>query len=752
MQEFGRLFLGGAFAHKPKIAYSNTYTKKIVHIKPREYSMKRLSLLLGVLLAPLQALQSTPAIPTKDLIIILDYGQSEEQLRTGSSPTIHGHQIEGLAKLGAMTSTLLPALYQQTAPILVSRSMLHSILKRKEIFHDCLTKDIAELSRKYDRQTITQAPSLGLFKQHCVYAQKMYKTIQQELSEICKQGNTTENTAMKTLATKHPYLESSAPRSLHVYSGEKRSMNEGLHKELQAYALCYYAPLSPEHFIMKEVSQELILLLPKKSALKDSYDYKESTALTPLEKLIGIEVNHLKDIKDIQYLLQKTPITYGIPLSDNLRHLLIPKKEGSTHVWAVYITGHGLPSYPERRRIEHLKQLKCFYDQQIAATIARKPQEKSALALRHRLIQEELAKTELILAHLPTTHERIICSVTVDEFKNVLSFLNTELSTSILLYTSCYGGGEHLVAPYQGNTKVLNFDCISGSLSDTVSFQTTPMLLLPPYKSSKVSTKTMIEGINQDSIDIQRKCLAPYSSIHFDEFFKKVREPKRDAFTLIHCLHPYTEQGKIMADSLENIALERPAGATSFTVVSKGNSVAHASSQEFGTAVDVALLTERRYGQVRLVQNVPSFVSLTAGPAYHVIDALEAPDQTLVQLVKSFLELPTLSTPKVFWVKKLTCKKETPPPFFLPFEFFKPLIRGKESSVTVLHDVVIARNIPTTDALKHEASISVYFSDTQGSTWYMPIKKSWRTAAKTTRALAHAELHTLFPGLREATL
>ena len=138
---------------------------------------------------------------------------------------------------------------------------------------------------------------------------------------------------------------------------------------------------------------------------------------------------------------------------------------------------------------------------------------------------------------------------------------------------------------------------------------------------------------------------------------------------------------------------------------------------------------------MNLLQKLPSFVSLTAGPAYHVIDALEAPDQSLGQLIMSFLELPTLSTPKVFWIKKMTCKKETPPPFFLPLEFFKPLLRGRESSVNVLHDVIITRNIPTTDALKHEASINVYFSDTHNNTWYIPIKKSWRTASKTTGVL-----------------
>ncbi len=709
--------------------------------------MKKI-LLIGALIGFTTTLFGIPQKPTDDLIIILDYGQSEELLRTGSSErSSQGHVIEGLAKLGAMTSTLIPALYQKVAPILVSRSLLFSLLTRKQIFEDFLTKDLTQLSRLYDRQSVTQAPSLSLFKQHCLYAQKMYAEIHKELTELSKQQSDT-HTAMRTLAAKHSCLEASAPRTLQVYSGEKRSLKDTLHKELQAYALCYYAPLTLENYVIKEVSEELILLLPRLNT-PDIVTYNAGTPITPLEKQLGLKVNHLKDVIDTKRLLHPTPITHGMQLVESFRNIFVTKKEGGTHVWAIYFTGHGLPSYPERRKIEHLTLLKNFYAEQL--TIPQRPEEKRTVSQRHRLMQEELTKTELKLAQLPKSYEKIICSLTVDEFKKVLLFLQLEVETSLLLYTSCYGGGEHLISPYQGNTKILKYDCIAGSLSDTVSFQTTPMLLLPPYRSSRTSSKTIIEGINHDSIDLKNKRLAPLTSIHFDEFFMKARDPKRDAFTLIHCLHPYTEQGKMVPDSLENIALERPAGSTSFTVVRKGDSVSPASSKALGTSVDVALLTQPRYGQLTLAEQIPSFVSLLEGPAYHVIDFLEAGTQSLGQLAMSFLGLPTLSTPKVFWIKKLTCKRENPPPFFLPLEFVKPLIRGRESSQTVLHDVIITRNVPTTEAIKHEAFISIYFSDSQGTTWYLPIKKSWGTSSKITNALAHGELYTLFPGLREAT-
>lgn len=692
----------------------------------------------------------TPAPSTHDLIILLDYGQSEELLRSGAtgSGVIHGQAVDPLAKLGAITSTLIPALYQKVAPILVSRSLLYSLLVRKNIFHDCLTKDISELNRLYGRQAITKAPSLLSFKQHCLYADKMYKAIQQEIKTICQKGTSSEiDQAFQTLTSKQPYLETSAPRTLHLYSSEKRSMTETLHKELQVYALCHYAPLTEEHYLIKEVSQDLALLIPRSCIKGAAGTYSQNTGLTPLEKELGLKINHLKDLTTKE-LLQNSPVTYGTPLADHLKRICITKKEGGNQVWTVYVSGHGLPSYPERRKIEHLTRLRDLYRRQLDSSASRKPEEKRTLSLRHTLMEEELAKTGQRLAQLPAYYEKVICSISVDEFKRTLHFLNNEINTSLFLYSCCYGGGEHLIAPYQDTTKVLNFDCIAGSFSDTVSFQDVPMLLLPPYNTQYKSSSIITEGLSEQSIDPLNKCLTPHISTHFGDFFRKAKDHNRNAFTLIDCLHPYVKGGKIR--HIENIALQRPKGTTSFTVVQKGDSISCASSNTLSTSVDVALLTKPRYGQIRLEEHVPSFVSTLEGPAYHVIETLDAVKQSLSNLAESFLELETLSTPKVFWIKKLTCKRETPPPFFLPLEFLKPLIRGKESSPTVLHDVIILRNVPTSESLKHDASIGIYFSDTQGTTWYLPIKRSWGMATKVTKNLAHAELFALFPGLREA--
>ena len=691
--------------------------------------------------------------PDRDLMILLDFGQSEEVLRSElmKHSMIHGAPRSALAQLGAMTCTMIPALYQKAAPMIVSKSLLYSLIARKKIFKDCLTLDIAQLSRRYGHQKISRAPSLGVFKQHCLYGQRMYNSIKSELSTILKTGTPQEiSKAIDTLTSKHPYLEASAPRSLQHYS-DRRSIKEDMHQELQAYALCYYAPLSSKDFIIKEVSSELALLVPRNyiSGLTDT-EYKETATITPLEKRLGIKLNHLKDIT-LDDLFKKTPITFKIPLCNHLTEILVTKKEGSSHTWAVYMTGHGLPTYKERKQLEDLEKLNAFYDKQLKAQPAYR--QRLSLSQRKSRIEENITQAQQTLKYRPTTHENIICSIPATEFQAVLRFLNTQVNTSILLYTSCFGGGEHLVIPYTNDTEKLSFDCISGSVSDAESYQDTPMLLLPPYKCIKGTSEQIIQGISEDSFDTHNKCLAPFSTVHFGEFFKGVRTTVSNAFNLIHCLHPYTNTHKkrhaIIPRFLENIALERPAGSTSFTLAGPCPALVSAPpSGIISSEADVLFFEKPSYGTIKLSGSLPISISLTPGPAYHVIDSLEAQKHALSSVLDSFLELKTLNSPKLFWIKKLVCKKDSSLPF-LPFDIIRSVTGGSHAE---LYDVIIARNIPTSDGLKHRVTSSIYFSDAKGTTWHIPVYQKLGSCSRAARTYAHAELYTLFPGLRDATL
>ena len=353
---------------------------------------------------------SVESAPIKaNLIILLDYGQSEELLRQqGANQAIASGPF---TPLGALTSTLIPALYQQTAPILVSRSLLSTVMHRKQIFHDCLTRSHKELHHLYGHSQITRATSLGQFKLHCQYADKMYKKITEEVTPIFRTGSPAEiDRAITLLTSKKHYLEEAAPRSLQLYSGPTPTTKEILHRELQGYALCYYAPLTTEAYSIKEISEELVLLIPKKMCGSHSTTYQPYAPFTQLEMQIGCKVNHLPDVSSPYEFLKRSPLTYQVSLQSALSKCLITRKERGLHSFVIYLAGHGLPVYPERMQKEHLQKLSSSYDQKIARNAY-----DSTSKERKARIDSSLAQTERTLSMLSATHEKVI---------NFYSFIN----------------------------------------------------------------------------------------------------------------------------------------------------------------------------------------------------------------------------------------------------------------------------------------------------------------------------------------
>lgn len=671
--------------------------------------------------------------PTHNLIVLLDYGQSEERERLGMVPSLtEAGTIHPSTSLGATTSTALPALYQQVAPILISKSVLKSIMARKMIFNDFIEQDITQLRQRYHQQPITRAPSFAVFKQHCTYALTMYKKIKVDLEQIFKTGSPEEvRKAIDTLTSKSTYLEQGAPRSLQLYS-QGESISEALHRELQVYMLCFLAPI--DQFIIKDVSPDSALLVPHTIASKAPYT--EAKEVTPEEKKWGLRLNHLKDMP-ASSLLEKTPFTYDFPLSKIIAQIMVTTKEGSQATWVIYITGHGLPVYPERQECEALEKLKAFYTKQVSLAGNKDYRTQQLLSHRLQILTEKLDYTRRRLEGLPRTHERIICSAPCSEFQKTLEFFNKEIDTSLLYYTCCFGGGEHLDTPYRNRT--FNYDIIAGAVSDANSFQDPIMLLIPPYASFYNGKSMVVEGISRDSLDPKQKCLTMRTTLHFDKYFEEARKPNRDASLMAQSLHPYTtiEDG-VRQQYHENIAHLRPAGTQQFTVlptlaihtVPKNGSTIPEQSQ-------VVFLKEQCNGPVTMHKAVPSIISLIPGTACHLISSLCAPKITLTEVAQACLTIPSLSSTKVFHIKKMECKQDS----FISF------IGGGK---TVLHDVIIARNVPTTDGLKDNAKTSIYYTDDKGTCWHIPVRNNaLGSASRISGSLAHGELITLFPALRD---
>ncbi len=669
--------------------------------------------------------------PTHNLIVLLDYGQSEELQRIGSVPAhTEAGTLHPSTSLGAITSTALPALFQQAAPILISKSILKSIACRKKIFKDFIEQDLSYLKNTYRHQPITRAPSLGLFKQHCRYALSMYQNIKADLEKIFNTGSEEEiRKAIDTLTSNKTYLEASAPRSLQIYSSHQ-SYNDRLHRELQVYLLCYLAPL--EQYAIKDVSPEAALLVPHTN---DATYIPNLTEITPAEKACGLKLQHLNDLT-IEDLRKKTPIRFDTPLSALIKHIMVTKAEGSTAVWALYMAGHGLPAYPERQQVDFLEKLKLFYEKQIKAPSNQSYRTQQTLKNRLNSILERLEHTLRRLRGLPPTHERVICSTSCAEFQKTLSFFNTEIDVSLLYYTCCFAGGDHLDTPYRNKT--YTYDIIVGSVSDAESFQDPIMLLIPPYASFRKGDTIHVEGISSDSFDTKRKCLTLRTTCHFDKYFAEARKPNRNTGTLAQLLHPYvTIEHGVRQRYHENIAHVRPAGSSQFTIIPAP--AIHTVSQHDTTVLpessEVVCVKHAKMGNIIVNNPIASIISLLPGAACHMMSSVRAPKTTLSELADACLTLPSLSSSKVFYVKEIECKSSS----IIPFT----------SENSMITDVVVLRNVPTTEGLRHNTMTGMYYTDQHGTCWYTPVHHKLGSPYKASGPLAYGELTTLFPELKE---
>jgi hypothetical protein len=178
------------------------------------------------------------------------------------------------------------------------------------------------------------------------------------------------------------------------------------------------------------------LLLPKKTFDKQKITYQpEVQTITPYEWEIGIKVNHFPDetienIKNnktflsIKYGFERYALPTSTPFYYNffdklLSDLLITKKE---------------------IREDHAKNQPIYW---------------TFFLLGHGFLESIVS-------------EACIANFSPKELKRVLDFLNSDIETQLLMYSSCFAGGVNKIKVFEeeGKQKIYKFPIIIGSITD----------------------------------------------------------------------------------------------------------------------------------------------------------------------------------------------------------------------------------------------------------------------------------------------
>lgn len=622
---------------------------------------------------------SVQADNNRELIVLLDYQDTETVNQTLNNSQIQTSEFT-VAGVSAITITALIALREQSAPILMSSSLIKNIYDHKKIFEDFLKLNVGQLEQKYSKYNCFRTPSaIEVFKESALYSTRMYKSVNKKIKSCVDKKKDIES-IFNILIQDPTFGENNAPANY----------NDNINKKMTIYLNCLmWAPKST-NWIIKKVSDHLCLLVPKK--------YLTENKIT--EENLGLNLKNLSDLTDKNKFKYKMDPLGSTFLFDFKKLFTTDRKQLN---WTLYFSGHGLPKRGVYNTIEQLKKLEVYYtkklkfnkNQQITTFIKRK------LDNIKRHIKRLTESAKLVGPH----QDGLILSLNPKNWTSVLKFINANLKVNLLYYTSCFAGGEHLVAPYIDNKKnlILDFDVISGTLSENTAQQECPIIMLPPYVNSNQGNYTLIKGLSTDGIDLVNKKLKFITTTKFNKFFKSVRcgdhKNNKKLHELLSYLHPYCNEQKLeIYDNIRNIPSIRKAHSKKFVVIDSIPACTIFNDKNLNEKINLSqqksALIYNDYIPQTIILNknkknrLPIFVSMMPGTASHMFERVEAPKNNLISIVQNFLQLPELSSSKIFWIKKLICA---------PCEFLTQ-ISGKSK----FKDVIVVRNMSTSDKLNQK--------------------------------------------------
>lgn len=327
-------------------------------------------LLLGVILGH-QVL-----FAVNDLIMILDPHRQET--------------MEKSDNIGAMVSSLVCALRDKTAPIIVTSNLLEVIVSLQQKIGDKDLQRLRTLMQTTSDQSESMALAQGLLTSHGIDTKIGINIILRIIS---------------------------------IIDLDKSNWNCYLHNSANV------ALLIPKQYIQQNIPTA-INSNPKDQAQACGFNPAIITVIDDLSA---------------DNLLQKLKLQQAAPIQEekfvtNLTALIIPDKE--ERKWVIYLAGHGLPAqtlFDIRGQLERAKK---------AANNAHKnfPNDPAYAKEIISHNQSEIRRCEKILAKyksdiMPETAQ--IAGLPLNDFKRLLRFFDKHMNVAFLHYMTCYGGGSN---------------------------------------------------------------------------------------------------------------------------------------------------------------------------------------------------------------------------------------------------------------------------------------------------------------------
>lgn len=260
--------------------------------------------------------------------------------------------------------------------------------------------------------------------------------------------------------------------------------------------------------------------------------------------------------------------------------------------------------------------------------------------------------------HVDQDHQtEMIAGMEIKDFQNLLLFLQQKIKTNLLVYSSCFSSGVHLVKPYflHGKDMILNYPVIATCLTDAPVYVLgyPAGFKLPPYDAT----------FGLEPSDIGQTGLQWYLMQNFNDFCRNSITKNKNFKHIAQSVTVYQECYKQRCDvaKLENMPLIRPAKESFFVPIDTTfiNCIIHDLSKKIICNNKFGLLwyTKRYSGSIALVNKIPQFVCMLPYDSVVWMHAIQALSFDLQQLLKSaFLSIEDMHKVQIFLCDRIVCK------------------------------------------------------------------------------------------------
>lgn len=390
------------------------------------------------------------------------------------------------------------------------------------------------------------------------------------------------------------------------------------------------------------VPQEVLTALPTEQLGNGDIEY-----ITEKERILGLKVDHLdKDLildscltSELLGDYEREPGTF----INTLRSIFVTKNdtEQETSSWIIYLSGHGYNS-------PGAVKTKCD----------------------------------------------IIADLSVEEFKNFLQFLEHDIITKFLMYSTCYAGGMHLKTPYTTGdvADCYSYTIVTDCISDVASITTWcfPVIF---DKNGLLCVDSIMWDEQQGIPQLRFR-----SSAHFGAFFEKIISV-RDAAELREVII-----SDIAPHMLCNIPWVRFAGKKNFVLLYPYNTYQTIDTKLVmlkkvsGGSIDISekkvALINTPYIYVPVIMNksridstIVGLLSVMGGRAVHVFEKLDASCIHVEDIISSFWPFGDQTFDVLFLFKELVLANDPESPL-------AKAINATEEKVILRNVILIQKSKP----------------------------------------------------------